>query len=564
MKTLDDLKQELTQDPDFVREYEALEPEYQIARQLIALRLARGLTQSDLAARAGTRQVSVSRVETTTTTPTLPLLKKLAQALDAHLEIRLVPDEFHASGAHTEIRVPHRGVREQQGDYATPENPHETAAEAIEGVAKSRVTEGEASSLLVGRGNPKDLLNDEEIQALTCEALDRADLAGKRVLVIIPDGTRTAPIPLFFRLFHEQLWGRVAALDYLVALGTHQPMSEEALNRLVGVTAEERRTTYAGVNVFNHRWDLPGTLVQVGTIPAAEIERLSNGLLVQDVAVTLNRMIFDYDQLIVCGPVFPHEVVGFSGGNKYFFPGISGPEVINFTHWLGALITSYEIIGTKHTPVRAVINRAASFIDVPKLCFAQVVTYHGLAGLYMGSPEEAWEAAADLSAQVHVAYVDRPFRRVLSIMPEMYDDLWTAAKGMYKMEPAIADGGEVVIYAPHLTEISYTHGHVIDQVGYHVRDYFVKQWDRFRDYPWGVLAHSTHLRGLGTYDAETGEERPRIDVTLATGIPRERCERVNLGYLDPAEIDVDEWRGREDEGILVVPKAGEMLYHVRK
>jgi hypothetical protein len=134
---------------------------------------------------------------------------------------------------------------------------------------------------------------------------------------------------------------------------------------------------------------------------------------------------------------------------------------------------------------------------------------------------------------------------------------------MYKVEPAVADGGEVVIYAPHITEISYTHGHVLDRVGYHVRDYFVKQWERFKDEPWGVLAHSTHLRGVGTYDAESGVERPRIQVTLATGIPRERCERVNLGYLDPATVDPQAWSGREHEGILLVPKAGEMLYRVR-
>jgi nickel-dependent lactate racemase len=160
--------------------------------------------------------------------------------------------------------------------------------------------------------------------------------------------------------------------------------------------------------------------------------------------------------------------------------------------------------------------------------------------------------------------VNQPYRRVLSIMPEMYDDIWTAAKGMYKMEPAIADGGEVVIYAPHISEISYTHGRVIDEIGYHVRDYFAKQWAQFQGYPWGVLAHSTHVRGLGTYDPESGIERPRIQVTLATSIPQERCDLVNLGYLDPAAIRVSEWEGREDDGILVVPKAGEMLYRVRR
>jgi nickel-dependent lactate racemase len=417
---------------------------------------------------------------------------------------------------------------------------------------------------LVGLGSTDSYLEEAQVRELAQRAFQRMDLDGKRVLVILPDSTRTAPIPLFFRLFYETLWDQVAALDYLVALGTHQAMDEESLNRLVGISAEKRRTVYSGVNLINHRWDLPETLVDMGTVPAAEIKRISNGLLVQDLPVTVNRLVFDYDQLIVCGPVFPHEVVGFSGGNKYFFPGISGPEVINFTHWLGALITSYEVIGSGYTPVRAVIDRAAAFIDVPKLCFSLVVTYGGLAGLYIGTPEDAWQAAADLSAQLHVVYVDQPYHRVLSIMPEMYDDIWTAAKGMYKMEPAIADGGEVVIYAPHITEISYTHGSVIDEVGYHVRDYFAKQWPHFRDYPWGVLAHSTHVRGLGTYDPETGIERPRIQVTLATGIPKERCNLVNLGYLDPATIKVSEWEGREDDGILVVPKAGEMLYRVKR
>jgi nickel-dependent lactate racemase len=418
--------------------------------------------------------------------------------------------------------------------------------------------------MVVGKGHRNLLLSDDEVRALVAEGLSQAGIDDKRVLVIIPDSTRTAPIPLFFRLLHELAWGRVAALDYLVALGTHPAMREEALNRLVGVTAQQRRTTYSGVGLYNHRWDLPGTLVQAGTIPATEIEQLSSGLLTQDVPVTVNRMVLDYDLLIICGPVFPHEVAGFSGGNKYLFPGISGPEVINFTHWLGALMTSYEIIGTRDTPVRAVVNRAASLIRVPKLCFAMVVTHDGLAGLYAGSPEAAWEAAAGLSAQVHIVYVERPYERVLSVMPEMYDDLWTGAKGMYKTEPVVADGGEVIVYAPHITEISYTHGRIIDEVGYHVRDYFVKQWDRFQGYPWGVLAHSTHLRGLGSYDSETGIERPRIRVTLATGIPRERCERVNLGYLDPATIDVREWEGQEHTGFLVVPRAGELLYRLKK
>jgi nickel-dependent lactate racemase len=416
--------------------------------------------------------------------------------------------------------------------------------------------------MLLGTGYESDVLSEAEIRQITTEALSRAKLDGKRVLIIIPDGTRTAPVPLMFRLFHECLGGTVSALDYLIALGTHQPMSEEAINRLVGVTAEQRSGQFARTRIFNHRWDLPETFVTVGTITAGEIEEISRGLMHEAVEVRINRMIFDYDQIIICGPTFPHEVVGFSGGNKYLFPGIGGATVINFSHWLGALITSYEVIGTKYTPVRRVIDRAARCIDRPKLCFGMVVKGDDLAGLFVGSPEEAYDAAADLSAKIHITQVARPFRRVLSVMPKMYDDLWTAAKGMYKLEPAVADGGEVVLYAPHIDEISYTHGKLLDEIGYHVRDYFLKQWDKFKHYPGGILAHSTHVRGLGTYDPVTGRESPRIRVTLATAIPEERCRRVSLGYLDPSSIDPAEWQGREAEGILMVPKAGETLYRL--
>lgn len=405
------------------------------------------------------------------------------------------------------------------------------------------------------------MLTEQQIEAIVGDGLGRLALNGQRVLVIIPDATRTMPLPLFFKLIARHLLPGVKALDFLVALGTHPAMSDEALLRLVGLTAEEKAAHYPTVRLFNHAWQAPDALITIGTIPAGEIEQLSNGLLSQDVPVRLNKLILDYDELLICGPVFPHEVVGFSGGNKYFFPGIAGADIIDFTHWLGALITSYAIIGTADTPVRRVIDRAASFIPRARHALCSVVTHEGVEGLFFGTPEEAWRQAADLSAQVHVRYVERPYRQVLSVMPTMYDEIWVGAKGMYKLEPVVADGGELIIYAPHIKEISVVHGAVIKQIGYHVRDYFVKQWEKFKDLPWGVLAHSTHLRGVGTYDA--GVERPRIQVTLATGIPRAECEQVNLGYRDPATIDPDEWAARNNPDLLVVPRAGEYLYRLR-
>jgi nickel-dependent lactate racemase len=420
--------------------------------------------------------------------------------------------------------------------------------------------------LVLGRGSTTETLTTEDVQELLASAYGELlvgaglDPANKRVLVIIPDGTRTAPIPLMFRLLYDQLGRRVAQLDYLIALGTHPHMSQEAIDHLVGATAAERAEFYPNVRIFNHDWADPRMLQTIGVISRSEAGELSGGLLVDEVPVTLNRLIFEYDLLLICGPVFPHEVAGFSGGAKYLFPGIAGPDIINFTHWLGALVTSMRTIGIKDTPVRRVISRAAAFVTRPLLCLALVLQGQELHGLYIGSHADAWSRAADLSAQLNIMYVDRPFRKVLSAPAEMYDDLWTAAKAMYKTEPAIAGGGEVIIYAPHITEVSYTHGKLIDAVGYHVKDYFLKQWERFQDVPGSILAHSTHVKGTGTYDAASGIETPRIAVTLATGIPEERCRRINLGYADYREIDPEAWKGREQEGILYVPHAGEMLY----
>ena len=413
----------------------------------------------------------------------------------------------------------------------------------------------------IGCGREGRVLGEGEVREIVVRAAAALDRRWRRILVLVPDGTRTMPLPPLVDLLEEELGPVTDALDYLVALGTHRPMSDEQLTKLLGRRVRNGRAGRS--RVFNHG-SSPEALTCVGVLSAEQVSSITGGLLVEEVPVRVNRLVLDYDAILVCGPVFPHEVVGFSGGNKYFFPGIAGPEVINLTHWLGALLSSFEVIGSGYTPVRALIDHAAALIDRPKACLAAVVGEHGLQGLFFGDPHEAWLAASELSARVHVTRVDAPFRTVVSVMPPMYEDLWTAAKGMYKVEPAVADGGEVILYAPRLSEVSYTHGKAIEEIGYHCRDYFLGQWERFRHVPGGVLAHSTHQKGLGTYDVATGVETPRITVTLATAIPEERCRRLNLGWRDPRTVDLAALEWREAEGILVVPRAGERLFRVKR
>ncbi len=404
-------------------------------------------------------------------------------------------------------------------------------------------------------------LSDLSVLEVVTSAVQGLAPDGKRILLIIPDSTRTAPVGQIFKFLYPQISDRAASVDVMIALGTHPPMSEEAICARLEITAEERASTYGRVKFLNHAWDDPAELANLGNIPAQEISQLSDGLFSMDVPVEINRHVLEYDHLIIIGPVFPHEVVGFSGGNKYLFPGVAGPSILNFFHWLGAVITNPMIIGHKWTPVRRVVDRAGAMVPIPKTCFCLVVEGPTFAGIFAGSPEEAWDAASDLSESLHLEFRDRPFQTVLSCAPAMYDELWVGGKCMYKLEPVVADGGELIIYAPHIHEVSVAHGHLIQEIGYHCRDYFLKQWDRFKDYPWGVLAHSTHVRGIGTF--ENGVEQCRIRVTLATGIPESVCKEINLGYRDPATIKPSDFANREEEGILLVPKAGERLFRLR-
>lgn len=407
-----------------------------------------------------------------------------------------------------------------------------------------------------------NLLSEDEIRNTL--GMLASQFTNQRVLILIPDHTRSLPLAFLFRVLVDVLHD-VSQLDFMVALGTHPPLSDESLHKLVGITADERATRFKHIGLLNHAWDTPSALTSLGVIKQDEIRQIAgknwHASLPNEVDIRINKAALEYDQIIILGPTFPHEVVGFSGGAKYLFPGISGPDVINATHWLGALAGVVGTIGIKDTPVRVMIHAAASRLQTPVTLVALVVEGKGLSGLFIGDPVSAWEEAAKLSAERHIRWVEKPYQKVLSCAPSMYDELWTGGKAMYKLEPAVAVGGEVVIYAPHLDVVSHVHGKYIYEIGYHILPYFLNNWERFKDIPLGVLAHSTHVRGSGVM--ERGIEKPNVRVTLASKISAEDCARLSLGYLDPATINIDDWKDKEDEGILYVPKAGEILYRLK-
>ncbi|NLW71965.1 MAG: DUF2088 domain-containing protein [Chloroflexi bacterium] len=406
-------------------------------------------------------------------------------------------------------------------------------------------------------------ISEDEIYATLSKGLEN-QFSNQNILVLIPDHTRSLPLPVLFRVLVEILHD-VRQLDFMVALGTHPALTTESMCHLVGITHEERTTRYSRIGLLNHAWDDPSALMQIGSFEQDQIKQIAgeswHSSLPDHVDIRINKAALEYDHILILGPTFPHEVVGFSGGAKYLFPGISGAEMINATHWLGALAGVVGTIGIKETPVRRMIHAAAAKLTTPVTLIALTVEGHDLSGIFIGDLITAWDAAADLSAQRHINWCEKPFRKVLSCAPPMYDELWTAAKAMYKIEPAVSIGGEVTIFAPHLSEVSLIHGRYIYEVGYHILPYFLAHWERFKNVPLGVLAHSTHLRGSGVI--ENGVEKANIKVNLASKISAADCAKLNLGYINPASINPTDWENRESEGILYVPKAGEILFRVK-
>ena len=415
-----------------------------------------------------------------------------------------------------------------------------------------------------GKGSATSLLSTEDLRAIVEEALDQVR-PGQRVLAIIPDKTRDDNTDLLFPMAAQFLSRRnVAQFDALVAQGTHGPMTEEQKFTKIGGSAAE----LPGLGrIFDHRWDKSDELVTFGRLSSAEVNELTGGLINEAVDIRLNALLTPgiYDTVLVFGATMPHEVAGFAGGAKYFFPGVAGPELTHMTHWLGALATIEQVIGRVETPTRRMIEAAAAFVPAEVISFTSVNTRDagGLKthALFAGEINETLRRAAAVSAQVHIKYTGRKYARVLALLDEHYDELWVGGKASYKLGSVIEEGGELIIYAPHLNNISATHGRLIEKYGYApletVRE-MVEYSDELRA-NLCVAAHLAHVSYGSALDKE-GQVTPRYRITLASAVAEEVCRRVKLGFMDHRTIRQEDYEN--DPNTLVVENAGRDLYLV--
>lgn len=417
---------------------------------------------------------------------------------------------------------------------------------------------------VAGRGGANLSLDAADLRAIVEEALGDVR-AGTRVLAIVPDRTRDDNTDALFPLAAEVLRRRDAArLDALVAQGTHPPMSDAAKREKLGAASGLPLLEA----IFDHQWDVTSELVTLGELSAPRVAELTGGLMRASVPVQLNRRLAPgtYDLVLVFGATVPHEVAGFAGGAKYFFPGVAGPDLTHMTHWLGALATIERVIGRVETPTRRMIEAAAALVPTPVISFTSVSTRNAgtlrTHALFAGDLVETLRRAAAVSAHVHIRYTGRKYRRVVALLDRHYDELWVGGKASYKLGGIVEDDGELIIYAPHLTKISTTHGRLIEKYGYapleQVRE-MVEGSDELRA-NLAVAAHLAHV-SYGSRRTPAGETVARFRITMASGIPEDVCTRIHLGYLNPRAFDRRSYEN--DPNTLVVEDAGRDLYLVQ-
>jgi len=418
----------------------------------------------------------------------------------------------------------------------------------------------------IGHGSPEADLLPHELHAILEQALLTIG-PDARVLAIISDKTRDDNTDILFPFAAEILAARnVAQFDALVAQGTHMPMTEAEKRVKIGLS--DGQAVPGPDHIYDHQWNSPEELVTLGELSADRVTELTDGLITNAVTVNLNRLLGPgiYDTVLVFGATVPHEVAGFAGGAKYFFPGVAGPDLTHATHWLGALASIENVIGRVETPTRHMIEAAADFVPARIISLNSVVTRDEdnrlrTHALFAGDIREAFRRAAEVSRQVHIRYTGRKYKRVVALLDEHYDELWVGGKASYKLGGIIADGGELIIYAPHLRAISETHGLLIEKYGYapldRVREMVALSTELQANL--AVAAHLAHVSYAGQRD-ENGRVVPRFRITMASALDQSTCERVNLGFMDHREFRREDYE--YDPDTLVVERAGRDLYLV--
>jgi nickel-dependent lactate racemase len=416
---------------------------------------------------------------------------------------------------------------------------------------------------IYGSGATACSLSMQDLAGIISESLANIG-ENSRVLAIVPDKTRDDNthqlIPLTAGILSDR---KIGKFDILIAQGTHAALTEAEKLAKIGVNSIDEIPSLG--NIFDHEWNEPNELISIGTLTSETVKEITNGLIDHPIDLTINKRISTdhYDHILVFGATCPHEVAGFAGGAKYFFPGVSGADLTNATHWLGALAGIENTIGRIETPPRALIEAAAGHIKPNVVCFTSVCSRNmnnelQTHALFGGDIRLSVRKAAEISRKVHIKYTSRKYKTVVALLDEHYDELWTGGKASYKLGGIIEEGGELIIYAPHLRCASDTHGKTIEKYGYAPIEKIKQMAAASSDLRSNlcVAAHLAHVAYGGT--AASGGMSPRYRISLASQIDRGTCEKLNLNHLDFRKFSIADYQN--DDDILIVERAGQDLY----
>ena len=309
-------------------------------------------------------------------------------------------------------------------------------------------------STYIAHGGKASIITTEEKRALLQEALLKLGGIPKKILVIPPDITRLhSNAGELTRILYE-LWDTAngTTFDILPAIGTHAPMTEPQIAEMYG---DLSKATY-----HVHHWRTG--LYHFGEVPSEFIHEVSEGKLDYSIPVAVNRHLVegDYELIISVGQVIPHEVIGIANGFKNVLIGAGGVEMINKSHFLGAVDGMERLMGRTDTSVRRVLNYAhmhylkqLGIVYVMSVMDVDTNSNRIMRGLYIGDDARTFETAAELSRNVNMTFLDEPLKKVVvHLDPREFRSTWLGNKAIYRTRMAMADDGELIIIAPGLRE----------------------------------------------------------------------------------------------------------------
>ena len=268
----------------------------------------------------------------------------------------------------------------------------------------------------------------------------------KRILIIPPDFTRYHSYAGKLTEWVYEYYGD-AVKDILPALGTHTGMTDAQIKKMYGTVP---------LSLFRvHDWR--NDVVTMGEVPASFVKEVTEGKLDFPWPVQVNRMLLEgnYDLILSVGQVVPHEVVGMANHNKNVFVGTGGAEGINKSHFIGAVYGMERMMGRAATPVRQIFDYGSDHIaaHLPVYYLLTVVDDEGVCGLFTGFGKQCFNDAAKLALERNFIMLDKALDKVVVYLdPEEFKSTWLGNKSIYRTRMAMADGGELIVLAPGLTE----------------------------------------------------------------------------------------------------------------